>query len=136
MMRAVIALAAAIAGLFLIGLSLGDYAISSHDLALALVGDRDAPPQASMMIWTVRMPRLLLALLVGLALAVSGVIAQAVMRNPLADPGLLGINSGAALAAMIVMVGHGRRAGSSILPLASFGGADADGDRHLRAVLA
>ena len=122
MMRAVIALAATIAALFLIGLSFGDYDISLHDLALALVGHRDAPPQASMTIWTVRMPRLLLALLVGLALAVSGVIAQAVMRNPLADPGLLGINSGAALAAMIVMVGMDG-VPSSILPLASFGGA-------------
>jgi iron complex transport system permease protein len=68
------------------------------------------------------MPRLLVALLVGLALAAAGVISQAVLRNPLADPGLLGINSGASLATMIVLVGlDGIPA--TVLPLAGFAGA-------------
>lgn len=50
-------------------------------------------------IWlTIRLPRVLLALLVGAALALSGCVMQGVFRNPLADPGLLGISSGAALA--------------------------------------
>ncbi|MBJ3814465.1 iron ABC transporter permease [Shimwellia pseudoproteus] len=50
-------------------------------------------------IWlTVRLPRVLLALLVGAALALSGCVMQGLFRNPLADPGLLGISSGAALA--------------------------------------
>ncbi len=50
-------------------------------------------------IWlTIRLPRVLLALLVGAALALSGCVMQGLVRNPLADPGLLGISSGAALA--------------------------------------
>ena len=52
-------------------------------------------------IWlTIRLPRVLLALLVGAALALSGCVMQGLFRNPLADPGLLGISSGAALAAI------------------------------------
>ncbi|MBZ7830618.1 FecCD family ABC transporter permease [Raoultella planticola] len=50
-------------------------------------------------IWlTIRLPRVLLALLVGAALALSGCVMQGLFRNPLADPGLLGVSSGAALA--------------------------------------
>lgn len=48
--------------------------------------------------WTIRLPRVLLAVLVGTALAVSGATMQGLFRNPLADPGLLGISSGASLA--------------------------------------
>jgi iron complex transport system permease protein len=45
-------------------------------------------------VWNLRLPRVLLAILVGAALSVVGVVAQAVMRNPLADPYVLGISSG------------------------------------------
>lgn len=48
--------------------------------------------------WTIRLPRVLLASLIGAALALSGCVMQGLFRNPLADPGLLGISSGAALA--------------------------------------
>ena len=51
-----------------------------------------------------RLPRVLLALLVGAGLAVAGVATQGVFRNPLADPGLIGVSSGAALAAVAVIV--------------------------------
>lgn len=56
---------------------------------------------------SIRLPRVLLAIIVGTALAVSGAAMQGLFRNPLADPGLIGISSGAALAMaiMIVMVG-------------------------------
>lgn len=47
--------------------------------------------------WNIRLPRVLLAVLVGSALALSGVVMQGLFRNPLADPGLLGISSGAML---------------------------------------
>ncbi len=46
-------------------------------------------------VWNLRLPRVLLAILVGAALSVVGVVAQAMMRNPLADPYVLGISSGA-----------------------------------------
>lgn len=54
--------------------------------------------------WTIRLPRVLLAVLVGSALAVSGATLQGLFRNPLADPGLLGISSGASLALALAVV--------------------------------
>ncbi|MGH8930933.1 MAG: FecCD family ABC transporter permease [Egibacteraceae bacterium] len=56
-------------------------------------------------VWTIRAPRILLAALVGAGLAVVGVVMQALVRNPLADPYLLGISSGAGLGAVLVIVG-------------------------------
>ena len=56
-------------------------------------------------IWLdIRLPRVLLAILVGGALAISGTIMQGLFRNSLADPGLLGISSGAALMVAIVII--------------------------------
>ncbi|WP_372771850.1 FecCD family ABC transporter permease [Pantoea sp. WEP] len=56
-------------------------------------------------IWlTIRLPRVLLAMLTGMALAVSGAVMQGLFRNPLADPGLLGISSGAGLAVALSVV--------------------------------
>lgn len=52
----------------------------------------------------IRLPRVLLAILVGGALAISGAIMQGLFRNSLADPGLLGISSGAALMVAIVII--------------------------------
>lgn len=59
----------------------------------------------SWQIWlNIRLPRVLLAVVTGMALAVSGAVMQGVFRNPLADPGLLGISSGAGLAVAIAVV--------------------------------
>lgn len=56
-------------------------------------------------IWlTIRLPRVLLAILIGMALAVSGCVMQGLFRNPLADPGLLGISSGAGLAVALAII--------------------------------
>ena len=49
-------------------------------------------------VWLIRLPRLVLAAAVGMALSVSGVVMQAIVKNPLADPYILGISSGASLA--------------------------------------
>ena len=69
----------------------------------------------------IRLPRVLLAILVGAALATSGTALQALLRNPLADPYVLGISSGAALGAIVALWIGGRVAAAS--PLAAFGGA-------------
>jgi iron complex transport system permease protein len=75
-----------------------------------------------------RLPRVLVALLVGAALAQSGAAMQALFRNPLADPGLVGVSAGAALAAAAVFAGlpglpaAGEWLGSALLPLAAFAG--------------
>ncbi|SDH79847.1 iron complex transport system permease protein [Actinokineospora alba] len=76
-------------------------------------------------VWQVRFPRVLLAGLVGAALAVSGAAYQGVFRNPLADPYLLGAAAGAGMAATLVVVTAPSAAGWIIgpLPLAAFAGA-------------
>ncbi len=56
-------------------------------------------------VWLIRLPRVLLAALVGASLAVVGVIMQAMVRNPLADPYILGVSSGASVGAVLVMSG-------------------------------
>ncbi|CAM2836134.1 iron ABC transporter permease [Hathewaya histolytica] len=68
-----------------------------------------------------RLPRIILAIFVGASLSISGVLLQAVMGNPLADPGITGVSSGASLAAILVMIyfPHLYR----ILPLVAFFGA-------------
>lgn len=57
--------------------------------------------QASLIVWTVRIPRLLLAVLAGAAFGVAGALVQALTRNPLADPGILGVNAGAGFAVVL-----------------------------------
>lgn len=61
-------------------------------------------PQQSLILWEIRLPRLLLAALVGAGLAVAGVALQALFRNPLAEPGLIGVSSSAALGAVFMIV--------------------------------
>lgn len=63
----------------------------------------DWPQSAETIVWQIRMPRIVLAALVGAALSVAGAIFQGVLRNPLADPYILGVSSGAALGAAIVI---------------------------------
>ncbi|MDN5889569.1 MAG: iron ABC transporter permease [Yaniella sp.] len=70
-----------------------------------------------------RIPRTLLAMLAGAALGVSGAVMQGVTRNPLADPGILGINTGAALAVVIGISFFGLSTASSYIGWAIFGAA-------------
>lgn len=74
-------------------------------------------------IWLIRVPRMLLAALVGGGLAMIGAVLQAVTRNPLADPHLLGVTSGATLGAVLVVLHIGELLGVLTLPLAAFIGA-------------
>lgn len=66
---------------------------------------RHAPLLESALVWRLRLPRILLAVLVGLQFATAGLILQAVVRNPLADPCVVGISSGAGLAAVALFGG-------------------------------
>ncbi|MDE2148890.1 MAG: iron ABC transporter permease [Gammaproteobacteria bacterium] len=80
---------------------------------------------ADTVVWSLRLPRLLLALGVGGALATCGAAVQAVFRNPLAEPGLIGVSSGAALGAALVLtvLPAGSLSQPWALPLAAFVGA-------------
>ncbi|MDU1320319.1 MAG: iron ABC transporter permease [Clostridium botulinum] len=72
-------------------------------------------------IWQIRFPRVLLAMIAGIGLTLCGVVMQASVQNPLADPYILGISSGASLGATFsIMIGFG--AGALVMGLASIGG--------------
>ncbi|MFM2481652.1 iron chelate uptake ABC transporter family permease subunit [Celerinatantimonas sp. YJH-8] len=81
-----------------IHLTLGDMAIHWSDVL------RQEPNLAQQIFWRLRMPRVLAAILVGASLGASGAVLQTLLHNPLAEPGLLGISSGASLTAVSVMV--------------------------------
>lgn len=86
-------------GLFLISVNTGSLQVTIGELFRGLFVAYD-PNVAT--IYDLRFPRILIAMLGGAAMAVSGVLMQAVMKNPLADPGIIGISSGASLAAVLI----------------------------------
>ncbi len=89
-----------------------------------LVGRTPAvDPAVDQIVWTVRLPRTLLAVLVGAGLAVAGTVIQAVVRNPLGDPYLIGIVPGAGLGAVLVIVFGSVAVGGLPLAGAAFVGA-------------
>lgn len=90
-----------------VGVTQGAAHIPWGTMAAALAGEaspawRDSTE--SLVLWHLRVPRVILALLVGAALSVSGAMMQGLFRNPLADPGLIGVASGAALGAVLVIL--------------------------------
>lgn len=86
-----------------------------------------ADSMEALVVWSSRLPRLAIAVLVGAALGLSGAILQTVSRNILADPGLLGINAGAALAVVICVAILGEAPALRVVGLASVTGAFATG---------
>ena len=79
--------------------------------------------QREQVVWGIRMPRIVLALCVGAGLGMAGASLQAIFRNPLADPGLIGVSSGAALGAIALIIAGIAPLGWASLPLAAFAGA-------------
>lgn len=97
--------------------------------ALALLDGQALGPRDRVILWDIRLPRLLLGALVGAALAVSGAVMQGLFRNPLADPGIVGISAGAGLGAVLaILLGPALPAllaplaGLALTPLAAFAG--------------
>lgn len=123
----------------LVFLSVGVVAIGTGAVAIApqrvlaiLLGVQDGgiTDAQRIVVLNVRLPRVLLALLAGAGLACAGVMMQALFRNPLADPALIGVSAGAALGAVGVIVlgatvlkGLAQALGIWTLPVAAFGGA-------------
>ncbi len=127
--------ATALAALAMASIMLGAYRIDAADVARLLFApwgsaDAGANAQQAAVFYSIRLPRVLLALAVGSALGAAGAALQALFRNPLADPGLIGVASGAALAVAIVIVlgnvwlpGFVRANGYWSQPIAAFIGA-------------
>lgn len=88
------------------GLAIGSSAIPLQDVVDALT-DYDPTNTNHVIVMASRLPRTVLGIVVGVALGLAGGLMQAVTRNPLADPGLLGINAGAALAVVIAISSFG-----------------------------
>lgn len=83
-------------------LTLGSVDISFSTIVHTLLGNVQTTDE--MVIWNIRFPRNIVGALVGANLAVAGAILQAVMKNPLADPGIVGVSSGAGLAGVIMLI--------------------------------
>ncbi len=92
-----------------------------HTLGLD-IGVLPAHPQGDNTLWQVRFPRVALAILVGAALACAGALMQGIFGNPLAEPGVIGVSSGAALAASIGIVFGLTFAGPWSTPILAFVG--------------
>jgi iron complex transport system permease protein len=114
----------------LVGLATGPFPIGPGSIAQAALSHLPllhihSPLDSvqSAIVWQVRAPRVVLGLLVGGMLAMSGAAYQGVFRNPLADPYLLGVSAGAGVGATIVIAYSSGAAGGELLPLAAFVGA-------------
>ena len=103
-----VALAAILLACIVLALKLGAVPVSVTDLVVNLgriaIGNSDQlPSDYRLIIFELRLPRILLGVLVGASLSVSGASFQALLRNPLADPFVLGVSSGAALGSLLAL---------------------------------
>ncbi|WP_106766351.1 FecCD family ABC transporter permease [Paenibacillus faecalis] len=101
-----------------LSIGLGSVQLSPTDTISTLFGSGDEANRT--ILWDIRIPRVLLALLIGANLAASGALLQAVMLNPLADPGLTGVSSGAAVAVLFILLAQPKYV--SLVPLAAIVG--------------
>ncbi len=101
------------------GLATGSVTLTVSEVLNGIFGEEGTIEHQ--IVWNLRLPRLLTGLLVGMCLAVSGGILQGIMRNPLADPGIIGVSSGAGLVAVSTMLIFPAYTG--LVPIGAFIGA-------------
>ncbi|WP_292705371.1 iron ABC transporter permease [Microbacterium sp. SCN 71-17] len=120
---ATLAIVALLAVVVVMSLAVGSRPLAFPDVVTALFSDRrDA---TGVIVHDLRLPRTLTALLVGSALGIAGVLMQAATRNPLADPGLLGVNAGAAVGVVVAIAFFGVGTASGYVWFAFAGAAGA-----------
>lgn len=102
-----------------LGILLGESGFTGAQLAQAFTAPGSGPAEV---LWQVRAPRVVTALAVGAALGLSGAVMQGLLRNPLADPGVLGVSASAALAAAAAIV-LGAAAAPGLVEVSALGGA-------------
>lgn len=108
-----VALAIVLVAVCAVSIALGAREVSWHTLRLAFT-DYDPTDTAQRVLHDMRVPRTLLGLTVGAALGVSGAILQGLTRNPIADPGIMGINAGAAMFVVLGVVVLGASTGATV----------------------
>jgi iron complex transport system permease protein len=104
----------------IVAIGLGSVHISIPDILATLINGRNQEGVYTTIIWDIRLPRVLLALIIGASIAISGALLQAVMGNPLADPGLTGVTSGAAAFVLLILLANPEL--THLIPLAAFVG--------------
>jgi len=105
----------------IVSLLVGPAEVDHYQLWSLVMGEPGVAEMARLIIVNIRLPRVILAGLVGFSLSLGGVVFQALLRNPLADPFILGVSSGGAFGAVLgIVLGLGFAFG---IPLMSFGGA-------------
>lgn len=87
---------------FIVSMNTGFIRLSPMDVVKTLFGA--GTPKQELILFDFRLPRIVISILIGAGFAVSGCIMQGLSRNPLADPGLLGINAGAGLAVILFII--------------------------------
>ncbi|MFC1859385.1 FecCD family ABC transporter permease [Thermodesulfobacteriota bacterium] len=103
----------------ILGLSLGSTESSLNEIFQAILGKSPEGSMLTAIIWRIRFPRVLLAALVGATLSLGGLVFQALLRNPLAEPYILGISGGSAIGAIIgILMGLSRFPGVSLTAFA------------------
>ena len=94
-------------GLILCSLSWGRFAIPLENVVQSLIGNNINDVQNNI-IFNLRLPRVIAAILVGASLAIAGVVYQGIFRNPLVSPDILGVSNGACVgAALAILIGSG-----------------------------
>ncbi len=110
------------------GLRLGYLSVTAEDIVAAfrlhLAGGETGALGAMAAIWDLRLPRVILSLAVGMGLSLSGILMQAMFRNPMADPYIMGVSSGASLGAVCaIFLGWGVAFGAASIGIGAFLGA-------------
>lgn len=115
-------LALIVIGIVILAMSVsyGEYDINPLQVIQTILGIEE-DSRFELVVWQFRLPRILVAFMIGAALSVSGTILQGITRNPLADPGILGVTSGASFAAVTAIVWL--QIPSMYLPVTTFAGA-------------
>lgn len=129
-----IALAVLLVGATLVSAVVGQFGVSVQEVVLSFLRGIWIPnpwfanpwpaidPTADAALWVIRFPRVVMAMAVGAALAVAGAVMQAVFGNPLAEPGVVGVSSGAALGAAVAIVAGLLAFGEWTIALLAFAG--------------
>lgn len=103
----------------ILAIGVGGVSIPIKDILSTIFSSSSKTVNATI-IWDIRLPRVMLAMIIGANIAISGALLQAVMGNPLADPGLTGVTSGAAACVLVIMLAAPQY--TEFIPIAAFVG--------------